>query len=101
MTNANISEDTLTALTGLAQSASKGPWTVDKGEEADGVITADGSLSWDDHGGEVFTPENAAYLAAVNPEFILALIADRNYWKTEAADNLRLAEEQNSIAQQG
>lgn len=101
MTNSKITEDTLNSLKELAQNASKGPWTVEKGEEADAVITADGYLSWDDHGGEVFTVENAAYLAAANPDFILALIADRNRWKEEAADNLRYAEEQNSIAQQG
>lgn len=101
MTNSKITEDSINSLKELAQKASKGTWTVEKGEEADAVITADGSLSWDDHGGEVFTVENAAYLAAANPEFILALIADRNRWKKEAADNLRIAEEQHSLAQQG
>lgn len=96
----SITTESLATIAELAQAASAGPWTVEKGSDADAVITASGSLSWDDHGGEVFTAENAAFIAATGPDFILVLIADRNHWKAEAADNLRLAEEQNVQAQQ-
>lgn len=96
-----ITDQALENVRTFAEAATASPWTVDKGAEADGVRSSTGSISWDDHGGEVFTPEDAAFIAATDPQFILDLIADRNYWKQEAAYNLRLAEEQNSQAQQG
>ena len=101
MATTKITDQSLAAVKALAEAATASPWTVDKGAEADGVRSSIGSISWDDHGGKVFTPEDAAFIAATDPQFILDLIADRNYWKQEAADNLRLAEEQHAQAQQG
>lgn len=49
------------------------PWAVDIGDEAYGVMTSTGSLTWDDHGGEVFTPEDAHFIAQA-PEAIDKLI---------------------------
>ena len=66
-----------------AQSATPGPWkstAVDQweldDEEVDqaGVDTPSGSLTWDDHGGEVFKPEDARFIAAANPKAIMKLI---------------------------
>lgn len=33
-----------------------------------------GSITWDDHGGEVFKPEDAAYIAAADPPTMLTLL---------------------------
>lgn len=101
MATTKITDQSLAAVKALAEAATASPWTVDKGAEADGVRSSTGSISWDDHGGKVFTPEDAAFIAATDPQFILDLIADRNYWKQEAADNLRMTEEQHAQAQQG
>lgn len=53
----------LDAIRARTDAASPEPWIAEAGDEAWSVRTSEGSLSWDDHGGEVFTPENAAFLA--------------------------------------
>lgn len=54
----------LDAIRARTDAASPKPWIAEVGDEAWRVRTDDGhSLSWDDHGGEVFTPENAAFIA--------------------------------------
>ncbi len=101
MTTTQITDQSLKAVKALAEAATSGRWSVRRGDDAASVRTPDGSLTWDDHGGEVFTAEDAAFIAATDPQFILDLIADRNYWKQQAADNLRMAEEQYAQALQG
>lgn len=54
--------------------ASKGPWSVVGGDEGYGVDSLDIPITWDDHGGEVFTYENANFIAHT-PEDLSALIS--------------------------
>lgn len=82
MTTTKITDQSLEAVKALAEAATAGRWNVS-------------------HGGDVFSAEDAAFIAATDPQFILDLIADRNYWKREAAYNLRMAEEQHAQAAQG
>lgn len=49
------------------------PWAVDRGLEATGVMTPEGPLTWDDHGGEVFKDNDALFIAQA-PETISKLI---------------------------
>lgn len=101
MATTQITDESLEAVKALAEAATSGRWSVSRGDDAASVRTPAGSLTWDDHGGEVFTAEDAAFIAATDPQFILDLIANRNYWKQQAADNLRMAEEQHAQALQG
>lgn len=61
-------------LLDLADAASDGPWTVGVSDgEAWPVDTASGSLTWDDHGGAVFTRPDAEFIAAARvaiPELV-------------------------------
>lgn len=63
----------------IARTASPGPWTatgeVDwDGTPQAGVVTRNGALTWDDHGGDVFRPQDAVFIATFNPEMILDLL---------------------------
>lgn len=63
----------------IARTASPGPWTATGstdggGTPQAGVYTATGPLTWDDHGGDVFLPEDAVFIATFNPEMILDLL---------------------------
>lgn len=64
------------ALAGLNTSP---PWAAFEGNEADGVNCADDEqLTWDDHGGEVFKPADAEFIAHARtdvPKLIAALEA--------------------------
>lgn len=63
------------ALYDKAKYATYGPWSSVAGDEAYGVDDFDGnSITWDDHGGEVFSRENAYYISAANPQAIIELI---------------------------
>ncbi len=66
-----------------AKAATPGPWWATTGDawDADGnpvpqasIETAEGCLTWDDHSGEVFKPEDADYIAEANPKAIMELI---------------------------
>lgn len=68
-----------------AKAATPGPWWATTGDawDADGdpvpqasIETVEGCLTWDDHGGEVFKPEDAEYIEAVNPHVVLNLIEE-------------------------
>ena len=76
----------LDELQKLAEAATPGPWVADPPRawdtDDDGgyqmqsslrVMDA-GSITWDDHGGEVFRPEDAEFIAAANPQATLELI---------------------------
>lgn len=90
--------ETLIDLRLKAEAASKGPWKASHGDEASGVDTPEGPLTWDDHGGEVFTRENAEYIAAFSPETAIRFLdrlelaeaerntlrADRDRWRLRA-----------------
>lgn len=74
-----INELELEYLKNLARAATPGPWaetdTTDwDGTAQTGVNTPTGPLTWDDHEGYVFSPENAAFVATFNPEFVLRLL---------------------------
>ena len=60
------------------EKASLGPWGAVKGSEYDGVDTLSGELTWDDHNGEVFKPEDADFIAHARtdvPKLLAALEA--------------------------
>lgn len=90
--------ETLVDLRLKAEAAAVGPWKVSHGGTASGVDTPEGPLTWDDHGGEVFTPENAEYIAAFDPETAIRILnrlelaeasrntfsADRDRWRLRA-----------------
>lgn len=58
-----------------AKDATFGPWTSFTGNEGSGVNCLDGqSLTWDDHGGEVLSEEDALFIAAANPAVVMELI---------------------------
>lgn len=57
-----------------ATSAESYPWRYEEGEEASKVVSANGlSITWDDHNGEVFSPEVASYISQ-SIDFIMFLI---------------------------
>ena len=77
-----------------AEAATPGPWWATTGDawDADGnpvpqasIETAEGCLTWDDHGGEVFKPEDAEYIEAVNPTAVLALVEELERLRLEVA----------------
>lgn len=77
-----------------AKAATPGPWWATTGDawDADGnpvpqasIETAEGCLTWDDHGGEVFTPEDAEYIVAVNPYAVLELLEELERLRLEVA----------------
>lgn len=77
-----------------AKAATPGPWWATTGDawDADGnpvpqasIETAEGCLTWDDHGGEVFTPEDAEYIVTVNPYAVLELVEELERLRLEVA----------------
>lgn len=70
----------LDALEAVARAATPGPWeeseTVMWDDETPQALvkTPDGALTWDDHGGLVFTPVDAAHIASFDPPTVLSLI---------------------------
>lgn len=93
----------LEALEEFAKAASPGPWDFEFGgpEQED-----DGSWYEPDQSGLIvggiegsFYHDDARYIAAVSPEVILALIAERRLWEKRALENLELAEENQRAAQ--
>lgn len=70
----------------LAEAATPGPWVADPSSawdtddfggyqmQAAVRVKDSGSITWDDHGGEVFKPDDATYIAAVDPQTVLALL---------------------------
>lgn len=62
----------------LRETATIGPWEALEGNEAWIVDTPAGVISWDDHGGDVFTEGDAKFIAASGeymPKFASALRA--------------------------
>lgn len=75
-------------LRALAEAATPGPWSA--GETTDwedvpqaSVNSSNAPITWDDHGGEVFKPEDAAYIAAVNPPTLIALLDELERLRAE------------------
>lgn len=77
-----------------AKAATPGPWWATTGDawDADGtpvpqasIETAEGCLTWDDHGGEVFKPEDAEYIVAVNPAVVIELVEELEHLRLEVA----------------
>ena len=74
-------------LEATAKAATPGPWIADPPSawDTDDVggyllqaavrVKDSGSITWDDHGGEVFKPADAEHIAAFDPPTVLALIA--------------------------
>lgn len=60
-----------------ADEATEGPWVVFEGDEANGVDSATrGQITWDDHGGQVFKPADAEFIAHARtdvPKLVIAL----------------------------
>ena len=72
-------ETDLNALRQIAEAATPGTWIATDPMEWDGasqagVSTSEGMLTWDDHGGDVFKPADAQFIAAFDPPTVLALI---------------------------
>lgn len=65
----------LNELRKTAEAATSGPWECVEGDEAFGVRASVGSVTWDDHSGEVFKKEDAEFIATFNPETVLALLS--------------------------
>lgn len=73
-------------LRDLAAKATTGPWTVEHGSDWDsdeGQVTQSSvrradraAITWDDHGGEVFMPADAEFIAAADPATVTALLDD-------------------------
>lgn len=98
--------ETLIDLLLKAEAANQGPWKVSHGDEASGVDTPEGPLTWDDHGGEVFTRENAEYIASFDPSTAIRILkrlelaeasrntsnADRDRWRLRALRAEKIAE---------
>lgn len=74
-------------LEAVARDATPGPWIADPPSawDTDDVggyqlqaavrVKDSGSITWDDHGGEVFKPADAEFIATFDPPTVLALIA--------------------------
>lgn len=65
----------LSELRMTAETATPGPWECVEGDEAFGVRSSFGSLTWDDHSGEVFKKEDAEFIATFDPSTVLALLS--------------------------
>lgn len=85
-----------------AKAATPGPWwsTTGGAWDADGnpvtqasIETAEGCLTWDDHGGEVFRPEDAEYIAAVNPAVVIELVEELEILQLELASSAMMLQE--------
>ena len=55
--------ETLAEIQARAEKATPGPWEDWGGVDANGVTRASGPITWDDHGGEVFKPADADFIA--------------------------------------
>lgn len=76
----------LDALEAVARDATPGPWIADPPSawDTDDVggyqlqaavrVKDSGSITWDDHGGEVFKPADAEFIATFDPPTVRALI---------------------------
>ena len=83
------------ALRKLADAATPGPWTVDHGSDwdLDGSQVPQSSvrrpdrvaITWDDHGGEVFVPADAAFIAA-SREAVPALLDENAALRKQVED---------------
>ena len=76
MTDINVDE-----LREKAEKATPGPWVAGEpqlwgdNDTPQAAVLAGGSpITWDDHGGEVFDPVNAEFIAAANPQTVLSLL---------------------------
>ena len=58
-----------------AEGHTEGPWQLEEGDEAWEVRAPEGSITWDDHGGEVFRNRADAELIAAAPKLLAALEA--------------------------
>lgn len=86
--NDNYVDLNLDALEATARAATPGPWIADPPSawDTDDVggyqlqaavrVKDSGSITWDDHGGEVFKPADAEHIATFDPPTTLALIAE-------------------------
>lgn len=66
----------LKELSRIAEAATPGPWECVEGDEAFGLGSPVGCLTWDDHSGEVFKKEDAEFIATFDPPTVLALITE-------------------------
>jgi hypothetical protein len=84
----NYAGPDIEAIQDRANAAKAGPWVAQAGREAWSVTTGQGSLSWDDHAGEVFTQLDASFIAHAHediPALLEALAAAR---ANQASDTL-------------
>lgn len=79
----------------LAEAATPGPWEAGEPVNWDNIPQASVNssgvlLTWDDHSGEVFKPEDAEYVAAIDPPTLIALLDELE----QAKSDLAVAEEE-------
>ena len=67
-------ESRLAEIRARAENATDGPWEDWGGVDANGVTRASGPITWDDHGGEVFKPADAEFIAHARTD-VPALLA--------------------------
>ena len=58
--------ETLARIRKQADNATKGPWVCTLNGDESEVTYANAPITWDDHGGEVFTEGDAEFIAAAN-----------------------------------
>ena len=79
----DMTPERLAELREVAAGATEGTWRATEPREwgdddtmQSAVMVSEGrTLTWDDHGGEVFHPADATFIAAFDPPTVLALIA--------------------------
>lgn len=72
----------LSEMRGVAEAATQGEWRATEAREwgddeklQSAVMVSEGeTLTWDDHGGEVFHPADASHIATFDPSTVLALL---------------------------
>jgi hypothetical protein len=77
----------------LAKKASSGPWKAyNRGVGFDVLDGTGDAINWKGTKDGTMTAEDAAYIAAANPQAILALIAERDAWKKYAEELAEFAD---------
>lgn len=88
----------IAALRKVAKAATPGPWNAREPSQWEGddetliwqgaVTSGSGTLTWDDHGGEVFKVDDALHIATFDPPTVLALLdqLEELQWRLDGLD---------------
>ena len=87
----NDPRETLNRIRKQADNATKGPWVCTLNGDESEVTYANAPITWDDHGGEVFTEGDAEFIAAARTTVPALLdLADAVFDLHRRSDHTRL-----------